>query len=81
MDRLAARIKELRSQKGLSVEQAAVASKLTVSMWYKIESGDRRPSVQTLEQVAAALSCSVADLFLPSDCTSGADEHAAAVEG
>ena len=80
MDRLAVRIKELRQASGMSVEQAADAGGLIVSMWYKIESGDRKPSVQTLERVAAALKCSVADLFVPKDCTMSANEQAAAAE-
>lgn len=80
MQGLADRIKTLRQARGVTVEQAAATSGLTVSMWYKIESGDRKPSVQTLERVAQALKCSVADLFVPKDCTKSANQHAAAAE-
>lgn len=74
MDRLAQRVKTLRLRRGLSVEQVAVDSGLTVSMWYKIESGQRRPSVDALERVGKALGCTVADLFLPPNCTIGAED-------
>ncbi len=80
MDRLAQRIKSLRSSRGLSVEQAAVSSGLTVSMWYKVESGDRKPSVQTLEKVADALGYSIRDLFMPPDCTQSTNQQVAGGE-
>lgn len=54
--RLASRIKERREVAGFSVFEASRKSRLSISHWYALESGDcEKPSVSTLWAVEAIL--------------------------
>jgi transcriptional regulator with XRE-family HTH domain len=62
---LGARIKALRSERGLQQRQLAEKAGLTPSMVSQIESGRLTPSLPTLGKVAAALGVPIASLFEP----------------
>lgn len=54
--RIATNIKQLRKEKGLTQEQAAVAAKdISWRYWQYIESGERNFSLKTLTRIAKAL--------------------------
>lgn len=57
------RIKLLRSQLRLSLEQLAIASGLTKSYLSKVERGIANPSISTSLKIAEALNVEVTDLF------------------
>ena len=57
------RLSTLRNQKGVTQEQLAEASGLSVDFLSLIERGRRAPSFKTLEQLSKALGLSVRDLF------------------
>ena len=48
-------VKERRKKLGLTVEEAARRAACTVSMWYKVESGARRPSIALAVRMASVL--------------------------
>lgn len=60
---LARRIRSLRERQGLTQEDFAVRSGISVSFASLLERGERSPSYETLVQVAAALEVPVGDLF------------------
>lgn len=57
------KIKERREALGMSQTQLADATSLSKATVSLFESGDRTPRVQTLEALARALKCRVADLL------------------
>ena len=65
MTPLGARIKALRSERGLQQRQLAEKAGLTPSMVSQIESGRLTPSLPTLGKVAAALGVAIGSLFEP----------------
>lgn len=73
-------LRSRRKSLGLTVEQAAAAAGITVSAWYKIETGARKPSYESLRAIAAALQWTPADLFQALACTESANQQAAAIE-
>jgi transcriptional regulator with XRE-family HTH domain len=60
---LGARIKALRTERGLQQRQLAEKADLTPSMVSQIESGRLTPSLHTLGRLAATLGVSIASLF------------------
>jgi DNA-binding XRE family transcriptional regulator len=56
------RLKQLRAQRGLTIEQLARAADLTLNAVARIERGERQPSWQTACKLADALRVSVAEL-------------------
>jgi transcriptional regulator with XRE-family HTH domain len=60
---LAARIRELREGAGMTQEDLAVRSRVSVSFISMIERGARTPSHETLVQLADALSVPTGELF------------------
>src|SRR5688572_4278263 len=60
---LAARIRELRERMGLTQEDLAVRSRISVSFISMIERGERSPSYETLVQLAEALEVPLSELF------------------
>jgi transcriptional regulator with XRE-family HTH domain len=63
MDRLGARLKELRKHAGLSLRELARQAEVSPSLVSQIENGKSRPSVSTLYTFARLLSVSVDELF------------------
>lgn len=59
----AANIKRLREQRGLTMEQAAWAVGMHHTAWGRIESGERKPTLETIFKLAKALEVPPADLF------------------
>lgn len=53
-------IKARRQELGLTADEAARRAGCTVSMWYKVESGARRPSIALAVRMAAALAWDLA---------------------
>ena len=62
-DRIAARARELRARRGLSLEALAEASGVSRSMISLIERGESSPTAVVLERLATGLSVSLATLF------------------
>lgn len=60
---LARRIRSLRERRGLTQEDFAQRSGISVSFASLLERGERSPSYETLVQVAAALEVPVGELF------------------
>jgi len=65
-------IRDRRQELGLSVEQAARASKCTVSMWYKVETGERRPSLPLASRMARTLEWDLNTFFMALTATQSA---------
>lgn len=57
------KIKEARTQLGMSIETAAKAVGISASMWTKIERGERTPSLRVARKIADMLQCRIDDLF------------------
>lgn len=60
--RVSGKVRELRHQKGLSLDQLSARASVSKGILVQIEKGDANPSIATLCKVAAALAVSVADL-------------------
>jgi transcriptional regulator with XRE-family HTH domain len=60
------RIKELRKARGLTLEQLRGPTGLSRGYLSQLETGSREPSVETLQQIAAAFGVEVKDLFADS---------------
>jgi transcriptional regulator with XRE-family HTH domain len=60
---LARRIRALRERRGLTQEDFAARSRISVSFASLLERGERSPSYETLVQVAGALQVPLAELF------------------
>ena len=57
------RIKALRREKGLTQEQLCERAEISVDAVNRIESGNRVPTIDTLEKIAAGLAVSLTDLL------------------
>lgn len=62
-DRIAARVRALRAQAGLSLEALAEASGVSRSMISLVERGESSPTAVVLERLATGLGVSLATLF------------------
>lgn len=62
-ERIAARVRELRSRQGLSLEALAEATGVSRSMISLIERGESNPTAVLLEKLAVGLGVSLATLF------------------
>ncbi len=62
-DRIAARVRELRARRGLSLEALAEASGVSRSMISLVERGESSPTAVVLEKLATGLGVSLATLF------------------
>lgn len=60
--RMGATIRKLREAKGLTQDQVATAVGMMRSNISRIEAAKHRPTLETLEKIANALTISVADL-------------------
>jgi transcriptional regulator with XRE-family HTH domain len=67
VERLGARIKRLRLERGLSVNTLAGATKVKRQTLYNIEAGRAAPSIDHLSRLARALKCEELDLLLLPD--------------
>jgi transcriptional regulator with XRE-family HTH domain len=63
MSQIAQRLKDARSEAGLTQEALARDAGLSLPTVQRSEVGRHEPSVSTLRCLAAALGCSVADLI------------------
>lgn len=59
----AANLKRLREARGLTMEQAAWAVGMHHTAWGRIESGERKPTLETIFKLAQALEVPPAELF------------------
>ncbi|HIP72420.1 MAG TPA: XRE family transcriptional regulator [Anaerolineae bacterium] len=59
----AKRLKELRQQKGMTQEELATSSKLSISFIRALEQNVHSPSLTSIELLAKALSVEPKDLF------------------
>jgi transcriptional regulator with XRE-family HTH domain len=62
-DRIASRVKSLRSEQGLSLESLAAKSEVSRSMLSLIERGESSPTAVVLEKIATGLGVTLASLF------------------
>jgi transcriptional regulator with XRE-family HTH domain len=62
---LAVRVRELRKERGWTLEQAAAQAGLARSTLSKIENGQMSPTYEALKKLAEGLSISVPQLFTP----------------
>jgi transcriptional regulator with XRE-family HTH domain len=60
-------VKRLREQQGRTPYELAKAAKVAPAVVYRLESGEREPSVKTLRALFAALGASLALLDLPAN--------------
>ena len=60
---LANRLKEIRAEKGISQEELAYRSELTLSQIARIETTKTNPTISTLFKIIRTLEISPADLF------------------
>ena len=60
---LAAKLKEIRAQKGFTQEELAYQSGLTLSQIARIETMKINPTVSTMFRIARTLKINVGDLF------------------
>ncbi len=67
IERLGARIKQLRVERGLSVIALAGTTKVKRTTLYNIEAGRAAPSIDHLTRLARALKCEELDLLLLPD--------------
>lgn len=65
--RVRRRLRELRTQRGLTLEEVATRSDIDVSTLSRLESGKRRLALDHLPRLAAALSVSTDDLLRAPD--------------
>lgn len=61
--RFAARLRELREKKKMSVEELAMKSGIPIKTLYKCESGELTPAFERLPLLAEALSVKIRTLF------------------
>jgi transcriptional regulator with XRE-family HTH domain len=64
-ERIAARVRELRAERGMSLEALAERTGVSRSMISLIERGESSPTATLLEKLAAGLNTSLAGLFEP----------------
>lgn len=62
-ERIAARVKELRDQQGLTQEELAWRSEIDRTSMNHIENGRRNISIETLEKIVDGLETSFQDFF------------------
>lgn len=67
-------IRERRKQLKTSLEKAAIESGTTVSMWYKIETAERMPSLELANRVSKVLDWTLDEFFLQWNLTKSARE-------
>jgi transcriptional regulator with XRE-family HTH domain len=59
----AANVKRLREKRGLTMEEAAWSVGMHHTAWGRIESGERKPTLETVFKLARALEAPPAELF------------------
>ena len=64
---IARRIKEIRTEKEMTLEEVAVKTGFTKGLLSKIENNKVSPPVSTLVKIAKAMGVSLGDLFSPAD--------------
>jgi transcriptional regulator with XRE-family HTH domain len=60
-------IREVRKRHGMTVKEMSTQSRISISMWSKIENGMTSPSLATLESIARALNVPVSFFFMNFD--------------
>lgn len=63
----AANVKRLREKRGLTMEEAAWSVGMHHTAWGRIESGERKPTLETVFKLARALEVPPAKLFVGID--------------
>jgi transcriptional regulator with XRE-family HTH domain len=73
---LGSRIRRLRRNAGLTLEEVARAADISKSLLSQVERGLASPSINTLRRIAGALEVPIAALFLGSDdCSNGESDR------
>src|SRR5690349_1358404 len=62
-ERVRKRLRDLRTQRGFTIEDVANRANIDVSTWSRLESGKRRLALDHLPRLAAALSVSTDELM------------------
>ena len=62
-EKVGCRIKQLRTQLGLSQEKLALKADLDRTYLAGVESGKRNVTISSLEKIITALDCSIKDFF------------------
>lgn len=63
LDKLGTRIRQLRTDRGLTLSELAALSQMSIGMLSHIERGHASPSLKTLERLRIALDVQLADFF------------------
>ena len=63
VQRFAARLRELRTSRGMTQAQLAEAASLTTTYITRLENAGAAPGIDTVDLLASALGCSVTDLL------------------
>jgi transcriptional regulator with XRE-family HTH domain len=66
-DRIASRVRQIRAERGLSLEALAEGSGVSRSMISLIERGESSPTAAVLDKLAAGLGVTLASLFAEKD--------------
>src|ERR1700721_1538793 len=66
-DRLAARLRELRAAKGLSLQELAHKSGVSRATLSRIENGEVSPTAETLGALAAAYAMTISRILAPAE--------------
>ena len=56
-------LKVARMEEGLTPQQVAQAIGMSISTYYKLEQGVRKPSITTALKIADVLNCKVEEIF------------------
>ena len=63
MPSFSVRLRDIRGQNGLTVDEVAMRSGLSKALIFKLESGERGKTFEKLPRIAKALGCQIDDLF------------------
>jgi transcriptional regulator with XRE-family HTH domain len=74
LDDLGARLRELRSEKAMTLAELSLLSQVSVAMLSHIERGQTSPSLKTLERLRIALGVPLANFFVRGEMRSGQDD-------
>ena len=64
-ERLAEALRRLREETQMTQKDLAKRLKMSHATLHRLERGDRNTTLRTLEELAEALDCTIADLFEP----------------
>jgi len=74
LDDLGSRLRELRSEKAMTLAELSLLSQVSVAMLSHIERGQTSPSLKTLERLRIALGVPLASFFVRGEARSSRDD-------